>query len=654
MTDTLVHQPTGTGTSPPPVVERPDSSFRSAFEIFPVLSLDGKRSTWVGRFGKGTLGIAGPLSLGGRKAHASINDARMISASEMRHGPSSYVTSAERKHRRAAGYVAFGTALLLLGMGAGPLGRTSEAGTPGPARLGRPVYPTVTTAPTDGGPGTVRSTELLTAPVQPTPADPTAADVGEVDSTPADPGPGDPTPGPATPGEQVATQENPPPPTVAAAQAFVQVLVAALAGVDLGLGVRLGDNTCVGVRIATTVVGCTPQPRAELGATAEIERVVPARAGLALRPVTAKPVFISYTRRGGSKHALALHAALDDLAFLDSDDIVHGANFVDTLIDAILGAKVIVVFIDETYFTRQYCWFEYEIATHAHRMLVQRGATEAELATALDHLVIARPDDFPDELVDSLHLPLRERNWAPASRTADLRAVILDRLARNRTVRQRLLALQGDEEALRADLKNIDTPGFSELPEATTVRPPVIPLHKALKGRRSELWGIHHELATGMEGAKHPRTVILNGMGGVGKTTLAAEYVYRFGPEHYPGGLFWVNAGENVEEKQYEILGKLKSVPDSLQAFNAAGRDLSRELAVALEEPALASRAEGAHFVRDRRRSRPPGAGEVVPRPGRGLAPRDNSRHHRLPWSGRDPGEGPPQGRRPKPAPGGL
>ena len=35
----------------------------------------------------------------------------------------------------------------------------------------------------------------------------------------------------------------------------------------------------------------------------------------------------------------------------------------------------------------------------------------------------------------------------------------------------------------------------------------------------------------------------LTGMGGIGKTQLAVEYVYRF-KDAYPDGIFWINAAE--------------------------------------------------------------------------------------------------------------
>jgi hypothetical protein len=268
MTDTLVHEQKGASASPPRLFERPDASFRSAFDVVPVLSLDGRRSTWVGRFGKSAFGIAGPLSLRGRAAQANINDARTISVSEMRHGPSRYATEAERR-RRAAAWAASGGALLLLVLGAVPLGRASAGNTPRPAVLGRQSSSGSTATPTEGGPGL----ELSTAPT-PSPVPPTSAQ-GTADRTPTDGTPTDGTPtdgGPGDPSHRNPTLRpvDPQPPTLGSPPPAVQVLVAALAGVDVGLAVGLGDNACVGLRISTVIVGCSPGPREELGVTGEV------------------------------------------------------------------------------------------------------------------------------------------------------------------------------------------------------------------------------------------------------------------------------------------------------------------------------------------------------------------------------------------------
>src|SRR5262245_5144506 len=67
----------------------------------------------------------------------------------------------------------------------------------------------------------------------------------------------------------------------------------------------------------------------------------------------------------------------------------------------------------------------------------------------------------------------------------------------------------------------------------------------------------------------------LTGMGGIGKTQLAVEYVHRH-RESYPDGIFWVNAAEPLAQGLAEIGGRLR--PD------VRGEPSERQLQVAFKE----------------------------------------------------------------------
>jgi hypothetical protein len=69
-------------------------------------------------------------------------------------------------------------------------------------------------------------------------------------------------------------------------------------------------------------------------------------------------VFISYARRSGQVYAEALYTELRRhgiSAFLDSADIEHGATFPQALTDALLDARLFILFADATYFTIEPC-----------------------------------------------------------------------------------------------------------------------------------------------------------------------------------------------------------------------------------------------------------------------------------------------------------
>ena len=46
-------------------------------------------------------------------------------------------------------------------------------------------------------------------------------------------------------------------------------------------------------------------------------------------------------------------------------------------------------------------------------------------------------------------------------------------------------------------------------------------------------------------------------MGGIGKTQLAVEYVYRH-KDDYPGGIFWVNAAEPLAQGLAQVGARLR------------------------------------------------------------------------------------------------
>ena len=92
-------------------------------------------------------------------------------------------------------------------------------------------------------------------------------------------------------------------------------------------------------------------------------------------------------------------------------------------------------------------------------------------------------------------------------------------------------------------------------------------------GRSDDLQALHAALQK-----REPvgiRPTGLTGMGGIGKTQLAVEYVYRH-REDYPGGIFWVNAAEPLARGLAYIGARLRP--------EVRGEPPDRQLQVALEE----------------------------------------------------------------------
>jgi uncharacterized delta-60 repeat protein len=75
-------------------------------------------------------------------------------------------------------------------------------------------------------------------------------------------------------------------------------------------------------------------------------------------------------------------------------------------------------------------------------------------------------------------------------------------------------------------------------------------------GRAGDLARLHASLVGSTSGPVGIRPAGLTGMGGIGKTQLAVEYVYRY-RESYPGGIFWVNAADPPAQGLAHIGGRL-------------------------------------------------------------------------------------------------
>ncbi len=285
---------------------------------------------------------------------------------------------------------------------------------------------------------------------------------------------------------------------------------------------------------------------------------------------TPHPVFISYARKTSRDAAVALHRALgrfDVSAFLDTSDIEAGEHFPKALLDALLSAKVVVAFVDETYFKRWYCLRELRTALAPYHALFFRGSVaEHEKEQMLAHLVLALPQKLPDSF-QGLPPKVKTANWPPASDIPKLAELV------RKTVNSVVFSLDkdiGDDlavEGIRATLL-----GEAALPPPINLAgrilvPSELPvsLHDGFVGRADDLAHIHYRLTTmrGEPATSAALTGALEAGGGFGKTRMALEYLHRFGSA-YPGGLFWIDADVSDDQLQRRFHGILHSIrPDT-------------------------------------------------------------------------------------------
>lgn len=281
------------------------------------------------------------------------------------------------------------------------------------------------------------------------------------------------------------------------------------------------------------------------------------------------PVFISYARRTSRDYAEALHAALGgkhSKAFLDTSDIELGERFPPVLIDALLDARVVVVFWDEAYVTRWYCLRELQVALSPYEFALRRQAsTTSDIEEALSHIVVALPPVGQSADLDGLPPALRTTNWPAAD--------VTERLAEMVT-----LLLPNSGKSIRERLPHLECVRLRQTLLEEAALPPPRPLcglrtyhpngnieqsiHDRFVGRADELASIHFRLST-MRGYASNAAALsgsVSAAGGFGKTRLALEYVHRYGPTHYPGGVFWINADMDLSAIDEQFHGALRSL----------------------------------------------------------------------------------------------
>jgi tetratricopeptide (TPR) repeat protein len=284
------------------------------------------------------------------------------------------------------------------------------------------------------------------------------------------------------------------------------------------------------------------------------------------------------------RHVLAPH--LPEIVFTVPS---VGDNFSYSLSEALLEASLVIVVADAAYWTSEHCRRELQVALLPYTQLPRGSSAEAR-RSALEHIVLVRPEHGFEKAFDELPRELLQIHWPAVDDISGIAAVLRVRLgARLPRLRERLKAL-GLPDTVILNLRRNE----SRLPpplSLDTLRyfPKTLPpsFGNEFVGRDDALWRLHYLLAVQAEST--PPIVSVEGMGGVGKTRLALEYIHRFGPRHFTGGIFWVDADasdDRLEEQFHGILRTLQPDTPALTSFRKRGRHVTLELAIAIEQVA--------------------------------------------------------------------
>ncbi|MCA9948029.1 MAG: tetratricopeptide repeat protein [Anaerolineales bacterium] len=138
---------------------------------------------------------------------------------------------------------------------------------------------------------------------------------------------------------------------------------------------------------------------------------------------------------------------------------------------------------------------------------------------------------------------------------------------------------------------SIEPPSPSTLSQPGPLPPhSFLPFHrnKNFVGRKSDLLNIASKLlpATNRKDGL-PQTVVIHGLGGLGKTQLAVEFAYRYG-RYFPGGVYWLSFADadNVAE-EVAAVGDQKGLGLYRQAESLSLADRVGRVRQAWQEPVL-------------------------------------------------------------------
>lgn len=310
------------------------------------------------------------------------------------------------------------------------------------------------------------------------------------------------------------------------------------------------------------------------------------------------PVFLSYARASSRAAARAVCDELGGpdagLVFLDTEQVDYGVTFPRALANALLDARVAVLFLDDDYFSRWYCLLEMRLALIAYHKASRKKELRDAAQAALRSVVLVLSPGLDSRQLQRFPGEMRAVHWPSSADPPAVAAIIAERLnARGPTLREQLDRLGGaDAERDRLlDSGGLPPPGdLSETPvwPASGLSPS---LGDAFVGRTNELWQIHDALTHFSEYHRHAGNIVSVEAGaGFGKSRLVIEYVRRFSRD-YPGGIFWIDATQDLEHQHYGILSALEHNPPPLTSLRKRPGGLAAALGRRLRSRTRSARA---------------------------------------------------------------
>ncbi|MEV0663678.1 TIR domain-containing protein [Actinomadura luteofluorescens] len=226
-------------------------------------------------------------------------------------------------------------------------------------------------------------------------------------------------------------------------------------------------------------------------------------------PGTLFDVFVSFTRKGHPELARRIHTALEDAGlrvFID-DEVGYGDPISETLVDRLENSRLLIVVYSERYLERDACQWE---LMRVYLAGMAEGAPSRRI-------LVVNPEIGDDHIAPP---ELSDARYLAAGAEFDMDGLV-------RAVKRRVRELPGPIGKVRVN----DPPRWL---------PPRIPGTADFVGRYRDMWRLHTQLCADLP-LTHATTegpaAMVSGLPGIGKTSLAYAYAWRFGAA-YPAGVY--------------------------------------------------------------------------------------------------------------------